>query len=116
MWYVVVRDTDLLFFRFVRIAGSGNVRAVPPLDGSIPDGLWLLSGILLIRVLWFGSVVWSVAYAWLLCAAGLAMETLQFYGVIPGTFDILDIVFFAGITSAWSVYLKTLAGETPEIT
>jgi len=60
----------------------------------LPDTLWFLSAILLLRFLWFYKVKMQTAY--ILCFYGIAfaMETSQLSQKVPGTFDCLDLLFF----------------------
>jgi len=63
---------------------------------NLPDMLWFLSGILLLRFIWFYNKKWQSIY--ILCFYGIALifETIQSLNNIPGTFDIMDL-FFMGI-------------------
>ena len=62
---------------------------------NLPDGLWFLSGLLLIRAVWLVHPKWRVIYACSFGLIALAMEILQVFANVPGTFDWLDIVFMA---------------------
>jgi hypothetical protein len=58
---------------------------------SLPDGLWLLSGILFIRALWLGNTKTGNIYILVICVCALVLETCQMFHLLSGTFDILDI-------------------------
>jgi hypothetical protein len=65
---------------------------------NLPDALWFLSGILLIRFIWFNKKKWQGIY--IICFYGIALifETSQISKNVPGTFDVLDLLFM-GITA-----------------
>jgi hypothetical protein len=62
---------------------------------NLPDGLWFLSGVLLIRSLWFGEKRWLRVYLSLFCGAALLLELIQLFPGVPGTFDPLDLITMA---------------------
>jgi hypothetical protein len=62
---------------------------------SVPDGLWLLSGIFLIRAVWCTNQKWCARYVRCFCAIGLLWEFLQAKGVTPGTFDVWDVTLLS---------------------
>lgn len=64
---------------------------------NVPDGLWLLSGILLIRALWCMDKKWCEVYILVFCLIAVGLELLQLPGVIPGTFDLIDLVLMVSI-------------------
>jgi hypothetical protein len=59
---------------------------------SVPDGLWLLSGMLLMRALWWATPKTGTVYAFIFCALAAGFELLQMTGHVPGTFDPADLV------------------------
>jgi hypothetical protein len=59
---------------------------------NLPDMLWFLSGILLLRCLWFNHRKWQRVYIAAFCAAALIIETSQVLKNVPGTFDLLDLL------------------------
>jgi hypothetical protein len=59
---------------------------------SIPDGLWLLSGLFLMRALWWAAPKTGTVYALIFCALAAGFELLQMTGRVPGTFDPADMV------------------------
>ena len=60
---------------------------------ALPDGLWSLSYILFIEAFWFGEKkTWILAS--IIPAIGFLSELLQFLGLIQGTFDIWDAIFY----------------------
>lgn len=60
---------------------------------ALPDGLWSLSYVLFIEAFWFGEKK-SWVLASVVPAIGFLSEILQFLGLIQGTFDIWDAIFY----------------------
>ena len=60
---------------------------------NIPDMLWFVSGILLLRFIWFNKQKEQKIYILCFYAIGLAFEISQLFDFIPGTFDFLDLLF-----------------------
>jgi hypothetical protein len=63
---------------------------------NLPDMLWFLSGIFLLRFIWFNNKKWQNIYICCFYGIALIFETMQLLNNIPGTFDIMDL-FFVGI-------------------
>ena len=62
---------------------------------NLPDGLWFLSGLLVIRAVWLANPKWNAIYFYVFVLIALVMEISQISDNFPGTFDFLDIVFMA---------------------
>ena len=60
---------------------------------NLPDALWFLSGILFIRFLWFNKHKEQKIYLICFYFIGAIFEISQLSSVIPGTFDLLDLLF-----------------------
>jgi hypothetical protein len=58
---------------------------------SLPDGLWLLSGILLLRAIWLPDEKLCRIYVIAFCSLGILSEIFQLHEIIPGTFDMWDL-------------------------
>jgi hypothetical protein len=80
MFYVPVRTDSIL---------------ISMLLFNLPDGLWFLSGLLLIRAVWLANLKWRAIYGGIFALTALSMEILQLFESIPGTFDVLDIAVMA---------------------
>jgi hypothetical protein len=96
--YAFFRDTAPAVLERLRGQIPGHVPANVPKGsigaiflGSAPSGLWLLSGILLIRSVWIGEAKWCGRYVLCLCALAILFEALQVSEYIPGTFDLFDM-------------------------
>jgi hypothetical protein len=98
--YVLFRHSNLLVYK---IAGKPSFlekiyhhpaqnRLMNILAYNIPDALWLLSGILFIRALWLDQDKKSGIYILIFCFLAILWELLQFFGILPGTFDVLDLL------------------------
>lgn len=62
---------------------------------SLPDGLWLFSYLSLLLFIWNNKISKQNMH-WLLLLPILAIssEIGQFFGIVPGTFDIIDLIFY----------------------
>jgi hypothetical protein len=99
--YALFRNANLLVFaltgkiplweQLYRRGASGGL-FFNILVYNAPDGLWLLSGILYIRALWLEQKTKARVYIFSLCFLALLFELLQCFGVMPGTFDVLDLI------------------------
>jgi len=117
--YVLHRPESLWMFRWFEALGlDGVVQAMrgswlarswrPPAwwIGSAPAALWLASGILALRAAWTGPSdparpIWLL----LLLGAAAAGELGQLVGVVPGTFDLVDLAAMtiaAAVALAWT--------------
>ena len=66
---------------------------------SVPDGLWLFSYLSILLVIWNNKISKHNVH-WLLSVPTIAIvsEIGQLLGIVPGTFDILDLTFYIGGT------------------
>ncbi|MDR1787971.1 MAG: hypothetical protein LBR16_05935 [Treponema sp.] len=62
---------------------------------NVPDGLWFLSGLLLIRGLWLRDTRWHKRYYLVFVTIGMAIELSQISERVPGTFDAADLLAMA---------------------
>ena len=65
---------------------------------NVPDALWFLSGVLFLRFLWFYNEKWQGIYIIIFYGIAVLFETSQIAPHIPGTFDVMDLLFM-GITA-----------------
>jgi hypothetical protein len=72
------------------VVGAGNFAAF--FAYNLPDGLWLLSGLMFIRLLWRSAPGMGRIYQAVFCAAALGLEFAQIAPQIPGTFDRADVI------------------------
>jgi len=102
--YYILRDFNMLFFQIFKMKFTyANIRLpdnsfICFLRYNLCDGLWLLSGILFLRFIWFNAPKTGGYYVNIFIGIALLMELLQLTNLFPGTFDIFDIftmAFFA---------------------
>jgi hypothetical protein len=101
--YFLFRNTNMLLFdwfesirwlnRFYFPLNTKDNRALAFFVYTLPDGLWLLSGLLFIRGIWHGNTNLCRTYIVIFCVIAVAFEMLQASTIIPGTFDALDLLF-----------------------
>ena len=108
--YLIYRPTSLIMFKWIKHLGLYesvlNLRVylkdyTPPdfIIYNLPNGLWILSITLLIHTIWIKNfnIIFKI-YLSLIFGLIIVPETLQFIKLIPGTFDIFDlmvnIIFF----------------------
>jgi len=60
---------------------------------NLSDGLWCLSGLLLVRAIWLSNARWRTIYGGIFIAIALSFEISQLSNNMLGTFDVLDLVF-----------------------
>lgn len=108
MIYIIFRTESLLMFKWLDgISMSAVVENLRLHFGStsldewivynLPDGLWLLSYMLVIHTLWYRDVnVYSRIFLWVLPVLAIGSEVLQLFKAIPGTFDPLDLLSYFG--------------------
>ena len=116
--YTFFRNHDIVLFQVfpkpvfldtLRFTVRTDYVLIPMLLFNLPDGLWFLSGLLVIRAVWLTDIKWRVIYACIFMLMALSMELLQISESIPGTFDMLDIafiVFFAFAECVIFVFVK----------
>jgi len=102
--YIFFRSNNIILFNFFPKPSFLDNFPIPIAADNIwkymflfnlPDGLWFLSGLLLIRAVWLINKKWQVVYSGIFVIIALTMEISQLSVKIPGTFDWLDILFMA---------------------
>jgi hypothetical protein len=106
--YLTWRSDSLLMFGWARAIGLegavemlrsqfGHHRASVPewILFSVPDGAWVYSSTAFFGRLWTDGP-WPVRFGWIGIGSALAIggELGQIVGLVPGTFDIVDIVLY----------------------
>jgi hypothetical protein len=104
--YLGFRETSLLMFQWSNFIGlesviydyrlfvsTVNVNWPVWFVYSMPNVLWLISGILIFDAIWYKSgyrplLIWVGFF----CSIAIFAEIFQYFGVIPGTFDLLDLL------------------------
>ena len=99
--YLLWRDDHLLVHQVIRFFGLhsylaplrtivGNIYLPDWIRFCLPDGLWSVSYILFIDAL----VRSSLRLTAIIPMIGAISEILQYFDLLPGTFDILDLLFY----------------------
>lgn len=104
--YVIFRDKSLLMFDWFDAIGIDNeidgLRSLFQGEGiygwvkySLPDGLWLFSYMFLVDAIWNGSrSISSYIFIYSLPILALLSEFFQYFGLLPGVFDWMDVVSY----------------------
>jgi hypothetical protein len=111
-WFLrdpVLAVNDVLGIPFAdTVVISGNA-VIDVIRYNVVDGLWLLSGILALRWCWFYSPRIGAVYVAVFTGLGIAFECLQYTGMVPGTFDIMDLgvmaLFAVGERALYQFYV-----------
>lgn len=105
--YVACREKTLLMFSWFDSLGiSGEIdtfRSIVDTEGvygwvinSLPDGLWLFSYMFLVDAIWNGTkTISSYFFIYYLPSLALISEFLQYFGLIPGVFDWIDVFSYS---------------------
>lgn len=110
--YAFFRNLNMVLFQFFPKPSFLNLLHIHVRTDSIlmsmflfnlPDGLWFLSGLLIIRAVWLTNLKWRAIYCGIFSIIALSMEFSQVFDGISGTFDVLDIVFMAFFALAESL-------------
>ena len=59
---------------------------------SLPNGLWSLSAIIFFGLIWKGAKRLFLLYSVTFSLGNIVFEFLQLFRVIPGTFDMADVI------------------------
>ncbi len=106
--YLAFRSTDIILFKFLNYLGLKNLiydlrhftyefKFFLPnwFLYSLPDGLWLFSYQCIVLIIWkFNLNKSSLFWLFILPVLFILVEFFQLYGILKGTFDWFDILFF----------------------
>lgn len=107
MLYLGYRSQELLMFRWANFLGLSRIVNSwrkfcfqYPLPEwcyyALPDGLWLLSYILLIYIIWDSHTWKSIIWIYALPTIAITSELIQLLDSRFGTFDIMDVICYMG--------------------
>ena len=96
--YILFRTDTLLYNKllgnlFTPIA-SPNTFLQRILVFSLPDGLWAMSYTMLIFYLRNDKTLKTLIWSIIIPIVGILSEISQYYSLIPGTFDIIDLIMY----------------------
>ena len=100
--YISFRDEDILLLYWLRklnlnysllryTINTDNNIIKSYIIYSLPNGLWLLSGMLIIGIIWKNKQFYFYLYTSILIFIALFIEISQIFNIIRGTFDLIDI-------------------------
>jgi len=109
--YPLFRGPNLLVWTILPKPGFWDMCRIPYKKGGFlsvltdsgPDCLWLLSGIFVLRGLWFFEQKTQAVYIALFYFIAAAYNAGQYFDVIPGTFDFFDLLTMSGVALAEGV-------------
>ena len=114
--YLIFRPSDIIAFRFIDRAGlSGTVELLRSFTSginlpamviySIPDGLWLVSYMLIADSLLPASPAKPL---WIIALSGnaVASELAQYWHLLPGVFDFRDLMCYLLPTLAYLIFKR----------
>jgi len=116
--YLLFRPKTLLMFKWVELLGLNEYidRLRDMVSGitlnhitlySLPDGLWLASYIIVVNtIVSKDNKVNLLFWSFLLPAIAVTFEILQIPGVIPGVFDVFDLICYILPLLIYLIYLK----------
>ena len=102
--YLTFRSTELNMFRLYEHAGPwveslrdwGDTVNLPQwVRFSLPDGLWLLSYLLLVDAIWNGLNKVSAIWYFIIPGVAFGSELAQLFWGFTGTYDFMDLVCYA---------------------
>lgn len=103
MIYLLFRPTHLLMFRWLDSIGlmdfvdsiRANQKNVPEwIIYSLPDGLWMFSYCLFIGCIWDFDIRECLFILVILPIYAVTIEIMQYFHLVSGTFDFMDLVVF----------------------
>jgi hypothetical protein len=107
--YLLFRKNTLLVFTWIEYIGGSDIilcirdnvffirKYIPDfILYSLPDGIWVYSGTIAFVSIWKGNSNTPFCVFWisLLFSCSIVAEILQLFGIVNGTFCLVDIVFY----------------------
>lgn len=100
--YLFFRSHTLNMFVWLRIINceqffqlreyNHNLKFLDFLIFSFPNGLWILSLLIILGLIWEKHRIFFIIYSSFFTGISILFEFFQKFGLIPGTFDIADIL------------------------
>lgn len=104
--YIIFRSGNLLMFKWFKFLNIDHfiskTRLFNTSDSfpnwfqySLPDGLWILSYVLIMTEIWNKKItIHNLFWIIIIPVIAILSEFFQYFGLIKGTFDFLDILFY----------------------
>lgn len=123
--YLLFRPHTLRMFSWLRILNIEDCFAQRNFNSeskflafcvySLPTGFWALSAIILCGLIWKNSPKTFLSYSLAFIFGNIALEILQIFQIIPGTFDFADIlVLLISLLAGILTYTFLLKGGSYE--
>ena len=115
MVYLLFRPDYLLMFdwlRFIHLMGfleciRSTSHWLPEwIEYALPDGLWIFSYTLIIGCIWNFDIKKAWIAILVLPLIAIIDESLQYFQLVAGTFDVLDIIAYASASLLGCAYLR----------
>ena len=100
--YLFFRPHTLKMFVWLRIINCEHIfqlrdynhdlKFIEFLIFSLPNGLWILSLLIILGLIWEKHRIFFIIYSSFFTGISILFEFFQKFGLIPGTFDIADIL------------------------
>ncbi len=127
--YMLFRSDTLLMFRWFRIIKIGKIvqflrstnfikSIILPdwVKYSLPDGLWIFSYVSLMILIWDYKIS-RISIRWILVLPIIAVlsEFGQLFKIVPGTFDIMDLITYSFSTFLPIVLFKYIFSNSKPV-
>lgn len=115
--YILFRPTHLLMFFWIdRIGLMDFVNSIRPVSWnvpewvvySLPDGLWLFSYCLFIGCVWDFNLRKCLFVLTILPVYAVSNEIMQFFHLVSGTFDWMDLFAFLMAFALGTLYINVI--------
>jgi len=128
--YILFRTDTLLMFQWAEAIsltdlinrGRASVATLQPLIPefvlfSVPDGVWVFSATAFFARLWHDGPLW-MRIGWIGAVPAMAIggELGQIIGLVPGTFDIFDMIAYTAATLGALWVARWSASTSPRLT
>lgn len=100
-WFGI--DYNNYFFEYMR---HPDLRLSSWAIYNLPDGLWMMSFLLFIEVIWDGEKLMKWIFGGSMIILALVLEIFQFVDLFPGTGDWLDILFYIAAVLLFLLLIK----------
>jgi hypothetical protein len=103
--YGILRDTNMVLYSFlpkpaflntIFVSVNADNILLSIVRFNLPDGLWYLTGLFIIRSIWLPNIKWMTIYFIIFSLFAFVLEASQYFNAIPGTFDVIDL-FCCGV-------------------